>query len=43
MFYRLVQESDIDEICELIKAAICSMEEQGIFVKFQFDRPGNRD
>ena len=31
MFYRLAQESDIDEICNLIKAAICSMEEQGIF------------
>lgn len=31
MFYRLAQESDIDEICKLIKNAICSMEEQGIF------------
>ena len=31
MFYRLAQESDIDEVCKLIKAAICSMEELGIF------------
>lgn len=31
MFYRLAEESDIEEICKLIKAAICSMEEQGIF------------
>ena len=31
MVYRLALESDIDEICKLIKAAICSMDEQGIF------------
>lgn len=31
MFYRLAEEKDIDEICALIKAAISSMEEQGIF------------
>ena len=31
MFYRLAEESDIDNICKLIKAAICSMEERGIF------------
>ena len=31
MFYRLAEESDIDEICKLIKDAIRSMEEQGIF------------
>ena len=30
MFYRLAQESDIDEVCKLIKAAIRSMDEQGI-------------
>ncbi len=31
MVYRLAEESDIDDICKLIKAAICSMEKQGIF------------
>lgn len=31
MFYRLAEESDIDNIGKLIKAAICSMEEQRIF------------
>ena len=31
MVYRLAEESDIDVICKLIKDAICSMEERGIF------------
>lgn len=31
MVYRLAEESDIDDICKLIKAAICNMEKQDIF------------
>lgn len=31
MFYRLAKENDIEEICDLIKAAICNMEKQSIF------------
>lgn len=42
MVYRLAEEKDIDEICKLIKDAINSMEEQGIF---QWDDiyPGKAD
>ena len=31
MFYRLAQESDIDEICRLIRNAIANMEKNDIF------------
>ena len=31
MVYRLAEKIDIDNICKLIKAAICNMEKQGIF------------
>ncbi len=31
MVYRLAADSDIDDICKLIKAAICNMEKQDIF------------
>lgn len=31
MIYRLAEESDIDAVCRLIKAAVCSMEKQRIF------------
>lgn len=31
MFYRLAEESDLDAICDLIKAVICNMEKHNIF------------
>lgn len=31
MIYRLAQESDIDAVCKLVKAAVCSMEKHGIY------------